>query len=114
MKKLNEILSGECQVQDISFAQEDVCVDSLCFDSRKITAGSLFVAIAGASFDGHAFIGKAVRQGAVAVVYENEEAALASLRAEGYNPEDVPAAMVKVQSTRKALAYLSANFYDNP
>ena len=114
MKKLNEILSGECQVQDISFAQEDVCVDSLCFDSRKITAGSLFVAIAGASFDGHTFIGKAVRQGAVAVVYENEEAALASLRAEGYNPEDVPAAMVKVQSTRKALAYLSANFYDNP
>ena len=35
-------------------------VSQICCDSRKCTAGSLFVAVRGAEADGHAFIGKAI------------------------------------------------------
>ena len=38
-------------------------VSQICCDSRKCTAGSLFVAVRGAEADGHAFIGKAIENG---------------------------------------------------
>lgn len=38
------------------------------FDSRKVTSGSLFVALPGARVDGHDFAKKAIEQGAVAVL----------------------------------------------
>ncbi len=37
-------------------------------DSRSIQAGDLFVAIRGAQFDGHTFVGEALDKGAVAAV----------------------------------------------
>ncbi|MDY3894322.1 MAG: UDP-N-acetylmuramoyl-L-alanyl-D-glutamate--2,6-diaminopimelate ligase [Candidatus Cryptobacteroides sp.] len=112
MKKLSEILSAECLVQEIAPGTDDAVVAGICFDSRKVAPGSLFVAIPGTAYDGHEFIGKAVKDGACAIVYENEEMAAASLRREGLDRKGV--VMVRVKSSRKALAHLSANFYDNP
>jgi UDP-N-acetylmuramyl-tripeptide synthetase len=43
-------------------------------DSRQVTSGSLFVAVKGTAVDGHDFIEKAIEQGAVAVVYEQQNA----------------------------------------
>jgi UDP-N-acetylmuramoyl-L-alanyl-D-glutamate--2,6-diaminopimelate ligase len=40
-------------------------------DSRRITPGALFVAIRGAAFDGHDYLGAAVRAGAVAAIVED-------------------------------------------
>ena len=40
-------------------------------DSRKITKGSLFVAVRGTAVDGHTFINKAVENGAIAIVCED-------------------------------------------
>ncbi len=45
-------------------------IDNLQLDSRKVTPGSLFVAIRGSKLDGHKFIDKAIENGADAVVFE--------------------------------------------
>lgn len=47
-------------------------VTSITTDSRDIKEGCLFVAIAGARFDGHDFIESAFEQGAVCVISEKE------------------------------------------
>ncbi|MFZ8278276.1 Mur ligase domain-containing protein, partial [Staphylococcus aureus] len=45
-------------------------IDTIAIDSRNVTKGSLFVAIKGVQADGHAFIEKAIEQGAVAILCE--------------------------------------------
>jgi len=40
----------------------------LCTDSRSVQPGDIFFALKGENYDGHAFLGEAVRRGAVAVV----------------------------------------------
>ena len=47
-----------------------VRVDSVCIDSRKVTRGSAFIAVRGTLSDGHAFIEKAIGQGASVIVCE--------------------------------------------
>jgi UDP-N-acetylmuramoyl-L-alanyl-D-glutamate--2,6-diaminopimelate ligase len=72
-------------------------------DSRSVTPGSIFVAIAGLRADGHRFIGDAIRRGAVAVVAERVP--------EG--PVDtVP--LITVGNSRLALSALAAAFNDHP
>lgn len=80
-----------------------VPVSSIEIDSRKVKPGSVFVAIRGAQSDGHAFISKAVEQGAVAIVCEEMPAALA---------ENL--VYVVVNNTHEAVAYMAHNFYDEP
>ena len=46
----------------------DTEIAAITADSRKVTPGSLFVAVQGCSTDGHAFIGDALAKGASAVV----------------------------------------------
>ena len=43
-------------------------------DSRSVIAGDLFVALKGDQFDGTAFLAQAQRQGAVAVLFEAQDA----------------------------------------
>jgi UDP-N-acetylmuramoyl-L-alanyl-D-glutamate--2,6-diaminopimelate ligase len=80
-----------------------VPVSSIEIDSRKVKAGSVFVAIRGAQSDGHAFISKAVEQGAAAIVCEEMPAALA---------ENL--VYIVVNNTHEAVAYMAHNFYDEP
>ena len=44
-------------------------------DSRKCVPGALFIAVKGFGTDGHAYIGKAVENGASAIIFENPEKA---------------------------------------
>ena len=46
--------------------------DCVCTDTRKITQGSLFIAIKGENFDGHDFAAKAIESGAKAVICEKD------------------------------------------
>lgn len=46
--------------------------DCVCTDTRKITPGSLFIAIKGDNFDGHDFAAKAIESGARAVLCEKD------------------------------------------
>lgn len=49
---------------------EEAEVIEICTDSRKVTPGSLFVALKGERFDGHAFLQQALDMGAAAVMGE--------------------------------------------
>lgn len=75
-------------------------------DSRKVGPNDVFVAIKGELFDGHLFIEKAVKNGAIAVVCEvmPEEA---HVRFPGV-------AFIQVGNARAALAELAADYYSYP
>lgn len=77
-------------------------VNDVQFDSRKVTKGSLFVALKGVAVDGHQFIQKAIDQGAVALIVEE----LADY------PADLT--VVKVADSHLALGLAASNFYGNP
>ena len=85
-------------------------IDAICSDSRKVTRGSLFVAVKGFAFDGHEYISRAIGKGARAIVYENQEAV--DFQTSATSLEGI--ALIKVESSRHALAIIAANFYDNP
>ncbi len=81
-------------------------IDHLANDSRKVGHNGLYVAISGVHADGHAFIDKAVQNGAIAVVCEampvNHETRFTGI------------AFAHVSNSRAALAELGAAFYDDP
>lgn len=84
---------------EIDNKMKDIEICDICYDSRKVTPGSLFVAIKGFKSDGHMFTEKAISQGAAAIVGENE------CDAENY---------IRCESSRKVLAEISANFFGHP
>jgi UDP-N-acetylmuramoyl-L-alanyl-D-glutamate--2,6-diaminopimelate ligase len=81
----------------------DVSISKIEFDSRKVESNTAFVAIKGTLSDGHDYIEKAIALGANVIVCEQF-------------PETIVQGItyVQVNDTNEALAYLSANFYDNP
>jgi UDP-N-acetylmuramoyl-L-alanyl-D-glutamate--2,6-diaminopimelate ligase len=81
----------------------NVDVKGICFDSRKVKPGYLFIAVKGTQSDGHAFIEKAVADGAVAVIAEKL-------------PESISdnITYVTVKDSAKALGVVAGNFYGNP
>lgn len=94
----------------VTYGSANVEIDSVCNDSRKVTYGSLFVAVKGFATDGHEYISRAVGKGAKAIVYEDQQALdfqLAAMEKEGLT-------LVKAESSRHALAIIAANFYGNP
>ena len=85
-------------------------VSSVCSDSRKVSYGSLFVAIKGFASDGHDYIATAIGKGARVIVFEDMQAferQTASLDMEGV-------IAVQTYSSRHSMAIIAANFYDNP
>lgn len=97
---LSDILRG-VNVTEALFA--DVAIKNICFDSRKVSQGDVFVATRGTAVDGHDFIAKAVEQGAVAVVCET----LPENRAEGV-------VYVQTADSAEALGVMASNFYGRP
>jgi UDP-N-acetylmuramoyl-L-alanyl-D-glutamate--2,6-diaminopimelate ligase len=78
-------------------------IQSICFDSREVKPGSLFIAVKGTKTDGHAYIEKAIQSGAAAIVCEE----LPAVHKDGV-------AYAQVQDSAKALGFIAANFYGNP
>ena len=64
--KLKELLSGVPVLA--STADPELDIAHICYDSRKVTPGSLFVAVSGFAADGNRFIPMALEKGAAAVV----------------------------------------------
>lgn len=81
----------------------DIAVRNIDFDSRKVEADDVFVAIRGTVSNGHDFIEKAINQGATAVVCDTFPDVIVN-----------GITYVQVKDTNKALAFLAANFYGNP
>ena len=95
--KLQDLLKGVAVLE--STAAPDTEINEVRYDSRAVRPGDLFVAIRGYATDGHQYIGKALEQGAAAIVCEEA-------------PAGVPA--VVVENARRALAEIAANRFGHP
>ncbi|TPN85842.1 UDP-N-acetylmuramoyl-L-alanyl-D-glutamate--2,6-diaminopimelate ligase [Aquimarina algicola] len=78
-------------------------VNKIEFDSRKVSKGDVFVAIKGTISDGHDYIEKAVKQGAMSVICEKI-------------PEHIEndVTYVEVDNAQTALAIMASNYYGSP
>lgn len=81
---------------------EDVDIKNLCYDNRKVKDGDLFLCVKGFKVDGHSFIEDAIEKGAKVIVLEEDKNI------------DADVTIIKVDNTRKALAEMSSNFFNNP
>jgi len=81
----------------------NVEVIDIAFDSRKVKAASLFVALKGTQSDGHTYISQTIEAGAKVIVLEDMPANL-----------DDKITYIKVLDSNIALGIIAANFYDNP
>ncbi|ARA93735.1 UDP-N-acetylmuramoyl-L-alanyl-D-glutamate--2,6-diaminopimelate ligase [Rhodothermaceae bacterium RA] len=109
MKRLRTLIDPLTRaglVRTVRGLSDDIVIDHLADDSRKVGPGGLFVAVRGERADGHLFIDKAVQNGAIAIVCEAMPGE-ASARFPGI-------AFVQVRDARQALADLAAAFYDHP
>ena len=99
--KLSEIIKN-ISVKTVE-GPADVDIVDVDIDSRRVAEGHLFVAIRGTQADGHQYIGKAVEQGAVAVLCEEIPAGMAG-----------KATFVVVDSTEDAVGPAATAFQGNP
>ncbi len=83
--------------------QTSVHINAIQFDSRKVEFNDVFVAVKGTLSDGHKYISQAVNQGALAIICE-------------VLPKDIVNGItyVQVENSQNALAFMAANYYDNP
>ncbi|HLL13518.1 MAG TPA: UDP-N-acetylmuramoyl-L-alanyl-D-glutamate--2,6-diaminopimelate ligase [Pyrinomonadaceae bacterium] len=77
-------------------------VSDVTHDSREARGGSLFVAIRGAKFDAHSFVGQVMEQGALGVISERAR------------PADFAGAWIEVSDARVALARAAAEVQGHP
>lgn len=78
-------------------------VDDLQIDSRKVNAGSCFIAIKGSNVDGHNYIDTAITNGAAVIICQNL-------------PDKVSekTMYVVVENSASAAGIISHNFYEQP
>ena len=88
---------------DSVIGNTSLSINKIEFDSRLISDGDMYVAISGVNVDGHSFISEAIQNGANCIVCEK-------------TPENKTDGVVyvNVKSSRKALAIISSNYFDNP
>lgn len=81
----------------------DLEINKVNYDSRKVQKDDLFVCIRGFQTDGHKFVQNALQNGAKAIVCE-----------EPIKNVDENIIIIQVDDSRKALATIACNKYDNP
>lgn len=101
MKSLSQLLSP-LMVEEI-IGSDDKIITDLVSDSRKVTTGSMFVAVRGTTVDGHSFIPLLQYSGVAAIVCEEF-------------PEFIESSItyIKVSDSAVALGYLASEWWDNP
>ena len=108
-------------------------ISSIAIDSRKVTAGGLFICVLGLSLDGHMYIDAAANAGAAAILVEKfspdythenpwqKNSGRIHPRPPGYEgagqkrdsyPPSVT--IIQVDNTRQAMAIIAANVYGRP
>ena len=101
MKKLEDILY---KVRIIAIhGKRDVAVHAVTTDSRKVGAGSMFIAIKGEKIDGHTFIRQTIDNGATIIVCEDLPQTL-----------NDTVTFIQVKHAHEAAAYIAHNFCDEP
>jgi UDP-N-acetylmuramoyl-L-alanyl-D-glutamate--2,6-diaminopimelate ligase len=82
----------------------NVEVKDVQIDSRKVTEGSVFIAVKGAVADGHEFIDKAIGNGARVIVYTDYELPTIDSRL----------TYVQVENSASAAGWMAHHFYGRP
>jgi len=103
--KLRVLFADNPELAGVS-GPPDVEIQSLAYDSRRVTPGGVFFAFHGEKLDGTKFVSDALKHGAVAIV--SEEARHAWL------PKEVTWVQLLSGSERRSLARAAANFYGRP
>lgn len=98
---LEQLLKGFHPVEVRGSLDKDIT--NINIDSRQVQPGGLFVAVKGTQTDGHAYIGKAVENGTVAVVCEEIP---------GETAENVT--YIQVKDSENAVGRLATLFYGDP
>ncbi len=100
-KVLSEILKNV--TIESTIGSTDVAINKLEFDSRKLVANDVFIAIRGSVTDGHNFIDKAISLGAIAIVCDTF-------------PNEIQDSItyIQVKDTNSAMAFMASNYFDNP
>ena len=105
--RFEELLSG---TELVRRAGPNVEIAAVEYDSRRVAAGSLFLAMQGGTTDGNRYIGKALEQGAAAIVTDSTTAFAESA---SRHPE-LAIAEVPAGSGRRAMSAIAANFFGHP
>ena len=100
--RLSQLLAG-CQYT-LMKGTIDTNVEHLCYHTSNVEQNSVFVCIDGAVVDGNEFIPEAIRRGAIAIVTTKID--------DWAEYENIT--FVHVEDSRKALAQLSANYFEHP
>lgn len=87
----------------------DIDLSGIQNDSRKIAENELFVAIKGFDKDGHEHINEAIKNGAKAILMQEDVVDKALIK---QIPDDIT--IVLAPDTRYALAIAACNYYKNP
>lgn len=100
--RLDELIKAIAPLNEVGASTIDIT--DICFDSRKVTSGSLFVAVRGTQVDGHYFLAEAIKQGARAIVFAD------------WPREMIPDTVIPVQvkDSAAALGLLADRFYGHP
>jgi UDP-N-acetylmuramoyl-L-alanyl-D-glutamate--2,6-diaminopimelate ligase len=101
MSKLQDILYN-VRLQTV-IGSTNLDVKDIQIDSRKVSEGSVFVAIRGSISDGHTFIGTAIGKGAKVIVCEEVP--------ELINEE---VTYLRVNNCNEAVAYMAHHYYNEP
>src|SRR5687768_12815629 len=98
-----------------AFGPSDAVVTDVTHDSRQANAGTLFAAIRGELFDAHKFIPQVMQQGALGVISELDPPAdWTSLEKSQSERGLAPAAWLKVDNIRRAMALAAAEVHHHP
>lgn len=100
--RLDQLIKAIAPLNEVGAATIDIT--DICFDSRKVSPGSLFVAVRGTQVDGHSFLAQAQQKGARAIVFEDWPA-------EAPTDGVVP---IQVADSAAALGLLADQFYGQP
>ncbi len=82
-------------------------INNIQFDSRKVEAGDVFVAIRGEQSDGHQYIGQVIEKGVSAVVFENRDDFPKEL-------EQGQTVFVQVEDSAETMGLMAGNYYGHP
>ncbi len=97
LKKVTPIRLQGVEAENLNSVPE---ISTIEYRADKVRPGSMFVAVPGQVTDGHHYIDEALSRGASAIVTQKH-----------INRDTI---VVEVENTRKALALLSAEFYNRP
>lgn len=98
---LQELIEGNDY--EVIQGELDVEIKGINYDSREVKSSELFVCIVGLKVDGHKYANEAIKNGAVAIICEEE-----------IDCENVKTTVIRVKDCRKILSIVASKYYDYP